>query len=151
MNEEIIVTIPFEYSYDCPEGQFRSVVHEVRELEKLTPEGSQRIIRFVFAPDLPRLGNKIILAGKNFMPSMELHSPLRLNLQQWLGKEFLDLPSGQKLNLKSLVGRAADIRTVHIRNAKHSKPYVDIAGIYPPGTLTLTHNVNGSITEEIVV
>jgi len=150
-NQNIILQIPPEYCFDCPEGNFKSILHEVRYHEKLTRDGPQILIRMIFCPDLARFENKVIVAAKNFIPSIEPHSQLRIQLEQWLGKEFFDRRQGVKIDLKSLEGRAADIKTIHIRKESYRKAFVTIQGIYPPGTLTLAENPSGNLKQGVFV
>src|SRR5436305_14766514 len=93
--------VPEETTFECPEGIYLSKLAEVRWTETLAKDrtGIKPLIRWLYQLDIPRVRNRIVMAGKNFPPSVEPHSPLRVFLDTWLGPEFIEMRLGGKLTL----------------------------------------------------
>lgn len=130
--------IPRATTFECPEGVYRAVLHEVREHTTLTKNAVEKKVRLIFEVKVSRPDRKLVLAGKNYSPSLAEGSELRNVIECWQGEEFL-LTAGTKLDLRTLVSCEADIMTRHCHSPNYAKPFVDVVGVAPPGTLTLTN------------
>jgi hypothetical protein len=133
------IDVPVEKTFDCPEGVFRAVLIEAREHTKVTKAGPQKLARLVFEVKLPRQDGKTVVVGKSFPPSLNPDSELRLALESWLGDDICAASRGQKFDLANLVGKEADIQTHHFQKSDYTKPFVNLVGVYPPGTFTTTN------------
>ena len=122
--------------FDVPEGNFAAELINVGPYEQETKDGITDLIRFVFRVQLPGKDNQTGLAGKNIDPES---AKLQRFLTRWLGKEFIS-SSGDTLDPETLVGKKAEVKIRHISNAGYSRPYCDVEGAYPLGTLNLTQS-----------
>src|SRR5690349_13915219 len=101
------IPIPAEPDWNCPEGTHRSVLADIRTVSKATKEGqNDSYVRFVF--ETKGRGKKIYRIGKNYPPNLHKGSPLRQDLETWLGSEVFTL-TGSELDLESLRGMEAII------------------------------------------
>jgi hypothetical protein len=137
--EMINTQIPPETTYESPAGNYSGSLMNVFTAAQ---ESEDETIRCVFKLDVASMADKIVLVGKNLPPNS---AKLRVFLERWLGREFIRASAGKVIDLNNLIGRTADITVLHINNPGYSKPFCNLAGAYPPGTLTLTedHKENG--------
>ena len=134
----MILEIPRETTFECPEGPLRASLYDIREHLIPTKTGVDKQVRLLFEVKHKRPDNKLVLVGKNYPPSLARGSGLREVLENWQGSEFF-AHAGNQVDLKTLVEREADIVTRHRHNAGYRQPFVDLVGVYPPGTLTSTN------------
>ena len=130
--------LPFEAdkTFNCPPGNHRATLYEVREQQKATKDGTDVFIRFVFRMDDVCSESKEVVTGKNFVPTLSQGGDLRLMLEIWLGEKFVEEQHKTgNWNLKTLEGQKADLVIRHIKNRGYKKPFVNIEQILAPGTL----------------
>src|SRR4051812_21724810 len=106
-------------------------------------KGVGRPTRSFGTSTLDSIGDFARKFSEKLAPCETQASLLRIYLETWLGPEVFKENAGGQFDLQSLVGRPAEVVLVHICNESHPKPFVDIQGIYPPGTLTLTYTGSG--------
>lgn len=104
--------LPFEAdkTFNCPPGNHRATLYEVKEQRKWAKEGVDVFVRFVFSIDELCNETKTVVAGKNFIPTLNQGGELRFMLEIWLGEKFVE--EQQKTgnwNLKTLEGKKADL------------------------------------------
>ncbi len=63
--------------------------------------------------------NKTVLAARTFAPNCP---KLLRFLERWQGEEFMARHKDKKLDLKTLIGKPAEVIVEHIRNSGHKKP-----------------------------
>jgi hypothetical protein len=121
------VIIPYEPSFDVPEGRYRAVLTKVIELKHKDQ------VRLIFDLMVP---GKRYVAGKNYNISLENGTPLRHDLISWRGRDFTEEEiKNAQFDLNSMLGQQADLLLTHTRKDGYKKPFVGIAKILPPGTL----------------
>lgn len=121
--------------FDCPEGPFRGRLERVGEPKKLMNKPCSSQVRFTFRVKT-ELGKEHLVA-RTFCADLSYGSELHSFLDSWLGEQMKELADAVgELDLNLLVGKDADLSIKHGPNVKgHDKPFVNIAGIFPPGTL----------------
>ena len=135
----MIITIKSQSSkntYDLPEGNFRATLAKVGPHTNHDEDGRiSSSIRFTFEVDVPGMPNETAVAAKSLDPE----SPkLQKFLERWVGKDVLTQSANGSFDPETLEGTKADITIQHIKNPGYKKPFCNIVGAYPPGTLTLT-------------
>lgn len=122
-------------TFDCPAGAFSAELVNAGPYDQETANGTRQVVRFTFKVAVPGDPNTVYMAARNF----ELNcSKLQGFLKKWLGSDFVATCSDSELDLKSLTGKKAEIKIDHIQNVGYKRPYCNIVGAHPPGTLTLT-------------
>jgi len=131
------ITLPINKSFDCPEGIHAAEFYEHRATSRMTQTGLESYIRLVFQVEDQSSETKIVLVGRNFIPTLHQGSDLRVMLDSWLGEDFLQTNAHSgKFDFNTLNGRKADLVVKHIDNEGHSKPYVYLEGVFPPGSIS---------------
>ena len=128
-------SIPPETTFEAPEGNYFGELQSVFLTDQTTDGTTKQTIRFVFKLNIPSICDRSVLVGKNLEPSS---TKLRQFLERWLGRQFLKSIAGTAFDFDDLIGTKADITVVHINNDGYDKPYRNLAGAYPVGTLELT-------------
>jgi hypothetical protein len=122
------IPIPQEPSWDCPEGTFEAAVADVRQVTKADKAGKNNdYARLIFEI---QIGRKVYRVAKNYPLDLHKGSPLRDDLEDWLGPEIFTLV-GHQFDLESLRDMKAVITVRHVNNAGFQKPYVHLAKIAP--------------------
>ncbi len=120
--------------FDCPEGKYRAVLERVGEPKKRMNRPCQVQVRLVYRVKTPT--QKEHLIGRTFCADLGYGSELYHFLESWLDGQFdALLDENGELDLNLLVGKEADVLVTHKDGGTHKKPFVNIAGIFPPGTL----------------
>ena len=129
--------IPQEINWNCMEGAHSARFYEFKEVTRTTLRGQEKLVRLVFQPEQLSTDDTIVLAGRNFIPTLRKGSDLRVFLDTWLGDDFVDQHrQGAKFNFEILLNRRGDIVVKHIKNEGYPVPYVHLQAAFPPGTLT---------------
>ena len=125
-----------ESTYDLPEGNFRAILANVATYtDHNEDEKPVEIIRFTFELEVPGMRNQKALAAKSF----DSENPkLQRFVERWIGKAELTQSANGSFDPETLEGIKADITIQHIKNPGFKKPFCNIVGAYPLGTLTLT-------------
>lgn len=131
--------IPLETTFEAPEGNYAGELTSVFLADQESTDGLKQIFRFIFTVEVPSMSDKIVLVGKNLPPNS---TKLRIFLERWLGREFVQPIAGKTFDFNTLIGLKADIMILHIHNPGYEKPYRNLAGAYPPGTLPLAETFN---------
>ncbi len=131
--------IPVDETYDLPEGHYRAQLVKVRPQIKQSNRGQSHLVRLLFEVEIPSLvaKNKIPMAGRNFVLDLKHQSDLRGFLEAWKGSALFKSTSAD-FDFDSLLGHFADLSLRHVHHDSHTRPYVLVESIHPPGTLTLT-------------
>ena len=111
---------PPQNPWVIPEGDYRAVLKQAK-----LHEGKIRLVFTVTVPGCPFP----CLAGKNYPNDLSTGSALRNDLFSWRGHD-LTPEEDQAWSIEP-----ADIRIVHIENARYENPFVCVKAIYPAGTL----------------
>ena len=136
-NNIMQIKLPTDKSFDCPEGIHTGEFYEHRPTTKPTQNGIETYLRLVFQVEAQSSETKLVLVGRNFVPTLHQGSDLRLMLDSWLGEDFLETHAfDSKFDFEILNGRKADLVVKHIQNEGHRKPYVYLEGVFPPGSIT---------------
>ena len=146
----IIISLPFDYRFDCPEGKHRVAFYDHLEKSTIKNKKPQRQIRLRFKIPSLSTETETMLVCKNFAPTLKAGSELRSFIEMWLGDNFIKAHSkGRQFNFDSLNGLEGDAVVKHISNDGYDEPYVCLESIYPPGTLIQPpHLANQSNQEE---
>lgn len=129
------IHIPRKTTFEVPEGCHRAILRDLIKVEDKI-KGCTDQVRFVW--EIEKLNDKRLqyLAGKNYCTDCGNSSVLLGDLGVWLGEELSNLGDAQgDVELDQLKGRPADILIEHIHNPNYQKPFANVKGVYPPGTL----------------
>ena len=116
---EITVRPTRVISWDPPEGIFAGELVNVSTGEVKTNEGIVDGPRFTLEIKVPSMRNKTVLVARTFAPTCP---KLQRFLERWQGGEFMARHKDKKLDLKTLIGKPAEVIVEHIRNSGHKKP-----------------------------
>ena len=144
MNTQLMeIAVPVEQSFDCPEGNHKATFYQVRHVEKQKEGRVESYIRLLFKVDDLSNENQIVLVGRNFIPSLEAASDLRIFIDSWLGKDYIEKHKAANgaFMMRSLENLPALIVVNHIENEGYAMPYVYLVAAYPPGTEIMEQNI----------
>lgn len=121
-------------AFDCPEGKYRAVLETIGAPKKRINRPCQEQVRAMFrVKDSPGKGH---LVARTFCADLSYGSELYNFVESWLDGNFEALLNdSRELDLNLLLGREADLLITHWDDGAHDKPFVKIAGIFPPGKL----------------
>lgn len=126
----MILEMPQQYRFDCPEGNYRAFLHSIDRVEnKRKP--TEILTRFRF--EIPALSTEdhIMLVAKNYKPT-----ELKRDLESWLGLQFIKQhKKGRGFDLDILLRKPGDIVVVNHHNPNFEEPFVTYGHVYSPGTL----------------
>jgi len=129
----VILTFEPDKTFEIPEGTFSATLDEVREVRKPTSDGMSVFVRFLWRIESLSTESKIAMAAKNYAPVLHENSELRLMLEGWLGREWIEKQqkAGQ-VDFRSIEGHKADLVIRHIKNSSHKKPFRHVEAVLPP-------------------
>ena len=121
-------------TFNCPEGKFKGVLERVAEPKKRINKPCQLQVRFLFR--VKTQAGKEHLVGRTFCADLSFGSELYNFLDSWLDGKFEPfLDANGEVDLNLLLGREAGLVIEHRGDGNHLKPFSNIAGIFPVGTL----------------
>jgi hypothetical protein len=120
--------------FDCPEGQYKAVLERIGEPKKRINKPCAAQVRTTFRARLAT--GKEYLVARTFCADLGYGSEFYSFLESWTDGKFETLlDDNGEVDLNLLIGKEADLLITHYDDGTHSKPYVKIAGVFPPGTL----------------
>lgn len=132
----MLLTFEPDKTFDVPEGTFLATLDKVCEKRKVTKEGVVPYARFLWRIDSLCTETKTAMAGKDYPPALHESSDLRLMLENWLGKEWIEQQQKSgKFDTDSLKERKATLVIRHIKNSSHKKPFRNVEQVLPVGTV----------------
>jgi hypothetical protein len=138
--KDVKMKLPKTKTFNCPEGNFRGRLCEVKDVPARDPADPR--IRLMFETDVPWMVDQQVMTRKDLPPNLRPGSPLRRFLEQWLGEDCFN--NQEELDFDKLIGKQADLTIVHFHNEKYANPYCDIKGAFPACTLALTLSQSGT-------
>ena len=117
----------------CPEGVWRGALVSAREPKQRIKRACPTQIQLTFLIEHPQ--GEFIVYGK-FCADASWNSELHDFMQTWLGdklERYVDDDGGIDFDL--LMNKEADLVIQHHQEEGYSRPFVKIAGAFPPGTL----------------
>ena len=125
------IIIPRQTSWNCPEGVHHVRLSEVIEISKFQSRRGIEEVRLVW--EVTSLDDEWqYKVGKNYPAIWTDGSLLVQDLRHWFGEELSELLGpGRTLNLKSLIGRRADVVIQHRGNDSHAKPFCVVVAVGP--------------------
>lgn len=120
--------------FDCPEGKYRGTLERVGEPKKRINKPCNVQLRLTCR--VKTNTGKEHLVARTFCADLSYGSELYSFLESWLdGKFEAYLNENSEIDLNLLIGKEADLLITHWGDGTQSKPFVKIAGIFPPGKL----------------
>ncbi len=119
--------------FDCPEGKYRALLETIGAPKKRINRPCQEQVRTIFR--VKHSTGKEYLVGRTFCADLSYGGELYNFVESWLDGNFEALlDDNRELDLHLLLGREADLLITHWGDGRE-KPFVKIAGIFPPGKL----------------
>lgn len=123
-------------AFHCPHGKWNGVCMAVEEPKQPSKHMKcSKQVRFLFQVNTDD-GERMV--GRTFRATFSYGNDLYVFLASWLDGDMERLLDDDgEIDLDVLVGREADLYIVHgPHGAQHEYPVVNIAGIFPAGSLT---------------
>jgi hypothetical protein len=121
-------------TFDCPEGTYKAILTRIGEPKKRINKPCAKQVRLTYSVAVE--GGKQYLVARTFCADLSYGGELYNFLETWLDGNFEPLTDeNHELDLALLVGQFADLIVTHYDDGNHGKPFVKIAGIFPPGKL----------------
>jgi hypothetical protein len=120
--------------FNCPEGRFRGVIERIGEPKKRINKPCDQQVRITVRVATPARREHLVM--RTFCADLNYGSELYNFLDSWLEGRFEQfLAEDGQVDLNLMIGKEADVLVSHYEDGKHAQPFVQIAGIFPSGTL----------------
>jgi hypothetical protein len=123
----MLIPVESRDSFDVEPGRYRATCTEVREIEKQTRKGTQKLLRLIWELQSPGSENTRYLAGKNYEPTLAKDSVLRNDLRSWFGHDI----NARQFDTATLKGKNAILTVQDIENEGWANPYHHVAKVEP--------------------
>ena len=148
-----MIHIPKKDKWETPEGNHTAVYRETRVIEKVVVGTAETVFRPVFeVTSLPNPRYRF-LVSKNYRSTEP--EKIKADFENWLGDGFYDLLDADgnltREALDTLIGKAADLKVVHITNEAFKAPFVNLSVIAPHGTLTAATVPSKAIVQPVAL
>jgi len=119
----------------CPEGRYTAILEAADEPNKRINRPCKEQVRLRFR--VTTTDGIEYLVGKTYCADLCYGTELYNDLETWIDGNFEDfLNDDGEIDLDLFLNKKADVLITHFVDGKHEKPFVKIAGIFPPGRLT---------------